>query len=127
LNYELDTDHIEGFSDFETKLVTERVTQLSKTRYFKGLMWFAYANNFANWHVRIEKIKRDYCENKLKTKFLAGRFQLKSYKKERRILITLWARKVLARFTNLKRKKPSKKPRPVGENVIIANNKKASK
>jgi cell fate regulator YaaT (PSP1 superfamily) len=53
LNYELDTymDALKGFPDFETKLVTEKGTQFVKTRYFKGLMWFAYTNNFANWHV----------------------------------------------------------------------------
>jgi hypothetical protein len=33
-----------GFPDFETKLVTEKGTHLSKQDIFKGLMWFAYTN-----------------------------------------------------------------------------------
>jgi hypothetical protein len=32
------------FPDFETKLVTEKGTHLSKQDIFKGLMWFAYTN-----------------------------------------------------------------------------------
>jgi hypothetical protein len=43
---------------------------------------------------------------------------LKSYKKERRILITLW--ESLTRFDQPKKGKNQAKPRPVGENVIIA-------
>jgi hypothetical protein len=32
-------------------------------------MWFAYTNNFANWHVlKIEKYKEIIAENKLKNK-----------------------------------------------------------
>jgi cell fate regulator YaaT (PSP1 superfamily) len=54
LNYELDTymDALKGFPDFETKLVTEKEMQFVKTRYFQRLMWFAYTNNFANWHIK---------------------------------------------------------------------------
>jgi hypothetical protein len=34
---------------------------------FKGLMWFAYTNNFANWHIlKIEKVQEIIAENKLK-------------------------------------------------------------
>jgi hypothetical protein len=34
-------------------------------------MWFAYTNNFANWHVlKIEQVQEIVAENKLKTKFL---------------------------------------------------------
>ena len=37
---------------------------------FKGLMWFVYTNNFANWHVlKIEQVHEIIAENKLKTKF----------------------------------------------------------
>jgi hypothetical protein len=36
---------------------------------FKGLMWFAYTNNFANWHIL--KLKSTIiAENKLKKKYL---------------------------------------------------------
>jgi hypothetical protein len=47
---------LKGFPDFETKLVTEKAMLFVKNRTFKGLMWFAYTNNFANWHVlKIDK------------------------------------------------------------------------
>jgi hypothetical protein len=52
--------------------------------------------------------------------------QLKSYKR-RRILITLYGQESLTRFDQPKKRKNQAKTRPVGENVIIANNKKASK
>jgi cell fate regulator YaaT (PSP1 superfamily) len=44
LNYELDTymDALKGFPDFETKLVTEKVTQFVKNKIFKGLMWYLH-------------------------------------------------------------------------------------
>jgi hypothetical protein len=67
-------DALKGFPDFETKLVTEKGMQFVKTRYFKGLMWFAYTNNFANWHVlKIEKVNEIIAENKLKNK-VSSRF-----------------------------------------------------
>ena len=60
LNYELDTymDALKDFPDFDTKLVTEKGDAIcQKQDIFKGLMWFAYTNNFANWHVlNIEQI-----------------------------------------------------------------------
>jgi hypothetical protein len=35
-------------------------------------MWFAYTNNFANWHVlKIEKVQEIIAENKLKNKVSA--------------------------------------------------------
>jgi hypothetical protein len=62
-------DALKGFPDFETKLVTEKGRNCQKQDIFKGLMWFAYTNNFANWHVlKIEKYKEIIAENKLKNK-----------------------------------------------------------
>ena len=70
LNYELDTymDALKHFPDFETKLETEKgVAYCQKQDIFKGLMWFAYTNNFANWHVlKIDQVKEIVAENKLK-------------------------------------------------------------
>ena len=72
LNYELDTymDALKGFPDFETKLYTEKGDAVcQKQDIFKGLMWFAYTDNFANWHVlSIDKVKEIIAENKLKKK-----------------------------------------------------------
>jgi cell fate regulator YaaT (PSP1 superfamily) len=68
LNYELDTymDALKGFPDFETKLKTEKGDAIcQKQDIFKGLMWFAYIDNFANWHVlSIEQVKEIVAENK---------------------------------------------------------------
>jgi hypothetical protein len=72
LNYELDTylDALKGFPDFETKLHTEEGDAIcQKQDIFKGLMWFAYTNNFANWHVlKIDQVKEIIAQNKLKIK-----------------------------------------------------------
>ena len=72
LNYELDTymDALKGFPDFETKLKTEKGDAIcQKQDIFKGLMWFAYTDNFANWHVlSIEQVKEIIVENKQNNK-----------------------------------------------------------
>ena len=72
LNYELDTylDALKGFPDFDTKLVTENGDAIcQKQDIFKGLMWFAYTNNFANWNVlKIEQVKEIIAINKEKKK-----------------------------------------------------------
>jgi cell fate regulator YaaT (PSP1 superfamily) len=70
LNYELDTylDALKDFPDFDTKLMTESGDAIcQKQDIFKGLMWFAYTNNFANWHVlKIEQVKEIIAINKEK-------------------------------------------------------------
>jgi len=72
LNYELDTylDALKDFPDFDTKLVTENGDAIcQKQDIFKGLMWFAYTNNFANWHVlKIEQVREIVAINKEKKK-----------------------------------------------------------
>ena len=70
LNYELDTylDALKDFPDFDTKLVTENGDAIcQKQDIFKGLMWFAYTANFANWHVlKIDQVKEIIAINKEK-------------------------------------------------------------
>ncbi|MNT03231.1 hypothetical protein D3C72_1377530 [compost metagenome] len=72
LNYELDTymDALKDFPDYDTKLITEKGDAVcQKQDIFKGLMWFAYTNNFANWHVlKIDQVKEIIAENKQKNK-----------------------------------------------------------
>ncbi|RAR71705.1 PSP1 domain-containing protein [Flavobacterium aciduliphilum] len=72
LNYELDTylDALKDFPDFETKLQTEKGDAIcQKQDIFKGLMWFAYVENMANWHVlKIEHVKEIVALNKAKNK-----------------------------------------------------------
>lgn len=70
LNYELDTylDALKDFPDFDTKLHTEKGDAIcQKQDIFKGLMWFAYTDNFSNWHVlKIEQVKEIIAQNKQK-------------------------------------------------------------
>ncbi len=72
LNYELDTymDALKDFPAFDTKLMTEKgMAVCQKQDIFKGLMWFAYTENFANWHVlKIDQVREIIAENKLKNK-----------------------------------------------------------
>lgn len=72
LNYELDTymDALQDFPDFDTKLDTEKgLAVCQKQDIFKGLMWFAYTDNYANWHtIGIEQVKEIIAENKQKRK-----------------------------------------------------------
>lgn len=72
LNYELDTymDALQDFPDFDTKLQTEKGDAIcQKQDIFKGLMWFAYTDSFANWHtLKIEQVKEIVAENKQKRK-----------------------------------------------------------
>lgn len=68
LNYELDTylDALKDFPEFETVLYTEKGrARCQKQDIFKGLMWYAYEDNFSNWHVlQIEQVKEIVTENK---------------------------------------------------------------
>jgi hypothetical protein len=61
-------DALKDFPDFDTKLVTEKGDAIcQKQDIFKGLMWFAYTDNFANWHVlKIEQVKEIMRINKEK-------------------------------------------------------------
>jgi cell fate regulator YaaT (PSP1 superfamily) len=128
LNYELDTymDALKDFPEFDTKLVTEKGDAIcQKQDIFKGLMWFAYTNNFANWHIlKIEHVKEIIAENKLKNKVSS----LEDYAVE--VIVepeqnfnNAMGQESLTRFDQpKKKKKPSKKPRIAGENKIVPNN-----
>jgi hypothetical protein len=136
LNYELDTymDALKGFPDFETKLVTEKGDAIcQKQDIFKGLMWFAYTNNFANWHIlKIEKVQEIIAENKLKNKVSSLEdYAVEVIQETEKDFNNAMGQESLTRFDQpKKRKKTNKKPksavenRPTGENKIIANNKK---
>jgi hypothetical protein len=90
-------------------------------------MWFAYTNNFANWHVlKIEKVKEIIAENKLKNKVSSLEdFAIEIIQETEKDFNNAMGQESLTRFDQpKKRKKPNKKPRPAGENVIVANNKK---
>jgi len=132
LNYELDTymDALKGFPDFETKLVTEKGDAIcQKQDIFKGLMCFAYTNNFANWHVlKIDKVKEIIAENKLKNKVSALEdYAIEIIQETEKDFNNAMGQESLTRFDQPKKsKRPNKKPKKAGENVITANPKKAA-
>jgi cell fate regulator YaaT (PSP1 superfamily) len=75
LNYELDTymDALKDIPDMETKLSTEKGDAIcQKIDIFKGLMWFAYIGNFAQWHIlKVSEVKEIMDQNKQKIKVSA--------------------------------------------------------
>ena len=117
-----------GFPDFETKLVTETGDAIcQKQDIFKGLMWFAYTNNFANWHVlKIEKVKEIIAENKLKNKVSSLEdFAIEIIKETEKDFNNAMGQESLTRFDQPKKsKKTNKKHKQPGENAIVPNNKK---
>ncbi|WP_282787376.1 PSP1 domain-containing protein [Flavobacterium croceum] len=68
LNYELDTylDALKGFPDLDTRIKTEKGEAIcQKQDIFKGLMWFSYKDNAANWHkLHISQVKEMIALNK---------------------------------------------------------------
>ena len=128
LNYELDTylDALQGFPDFDTKLQTEKGTAVcQKQDIFKGLMWFAYTDNFANWHVlKIEQVKEILAENKLKNKVSSLEdYALEVTTEPEKDFNNAMGQESLTRFDQPKRKKKNnKKRRPNGESSVATSN-----
>ena len=128
LNYELDTymDALKDFPDFETKLYTEKGDAIcQKQDIFKGLMWFAYTDNFANWHVlKIDQVKEIIAQNKQKIRVSA----LEDFAEE--IVIepettfsNAMGQESLTRFDQPKKKKNNnKKRRPNNQNKKPSTN-----
>ena len=114
----------------ETKLVTEKGDAVcQKQDIFKGLMWFAYTNNFANWHVlKIEQVNEIIAENKLKNKVSSLEdFALEITQTPEKDFNNAMGQESLTRFDQPKKKnKSNKKRRPSGENVIVATNRQNS-
>jgi hypothetical protein len=123
LNYELDTymDALQGFPDFETKLETEKGTAIcQKQDIFKGLMWFAYTDNFANWHVlKIDQVKEILAENSEKRRVSSLEdYAIEATAEPEKDFNNAMGQESLTRFDQPKRKKKSnnKKRKPVTEN-----------
>ena len=123
LNYELDTymDALKSFPDFDTKLVTEKGDAIcQKQDIFKGLMWFAYTNNFANWHVlKIDQVNEIIAENKQKIKVSSLEdYALDEVAEPEKDFNNAMGQESLTRFDQPKKKKrPAKKRKPEGEAV----------
>jgi cell fate regulator YaaT (PSP1 superfamily) len=137
LNYELDTymDALKGFPSFDTKLFTEKGEAIcQKQDIFKGLMWFAYTNDFANWHVlKTEQVHEIISENKLKNKVASLEdFELVIVQEPEKDFNNAMGLESLTRFDQpKKRKKPNKNCKDndnfVGSNKPTANNNKQNK
>ncbi len=127
LNYELDTymDALKDFPDFETKLETEKgVAYCQKQDIFKGLMWYAYADNMANWHVlHINQVKEIIAENKQKRRVASLEdFALEVAHEPKQDFNNAMGQESLTRFDQPKKKKNNnKKRRP---NKIVKNDQK---
>lgn len=122
LNYELDTymDALKSFPDFDTKLHTEAGDAIcQKQDIFKGLMWFAYTNNFANWHVlKIDQVNEIIAENKQKRKVASLEdYALEEIKEPQQDFNNAMGQESLTRFDQPKKKKRPNKKRKEGEAV----------
>ena len=116
LNYESDTylDALKDFPDFETKLVTEKGDAVcQKQDIFKGLMWFAYTNNFAQWHVlKIEQVREIIAQNKQKIKASSLEdFAIEIVVEVEKNFNNAMGQESLTRFDQPKRKKSNSKNR----------------
>lgn len=125
LNYELDTymDALKDFPDYDTKLVTEKGDAVcQKQDIFKGLMWFAYTNNFANWHVlKIDQVKEIIAENKQKNKVSSLEdFAIEVTSEPEKDFNNAMGQESLTRFDQPKRKKKPNRKRKNTENAVVA-------
>ncbi len=116
LNYELDTylDALKDFPDFETKLQTEKGEAIcQKQDIFKGLMWFAYTNNFSEWHVlKIEQVREIVVQNKQKIKISSLEdFAIEIVVEVEKNFNNAMGQESLTRFDQPKRKKSNSKNR----------------
>jgi cell fate regulator YaaT (PSP1 superfamily) len=143
LNYELDTylDALKDFPDMETKLHTEKGDAIcQKQDIFKGLMWFAYTDNFAHWHVlKIEQVKEIMAQNKEKIRASSLEdFAFEVVVEKETTFSNAMGQESLTRFDQPKKKKPSarnrnKKPKSevatevAPKTIISAKNSTAAK
>ncbi|MEO0058625.1 MAG: hypothetical protein RLZZ312_272 [Bacteroidota bacterium] len=127
LNFELDTylDALKTFPEFDTKLQTENGDAVcQKQDIFKGLMWFAYTNNFSNWHVlKIEQVLEIIAENKLNKKVSSLEdFAEEVIAEPKKDFNNAMGQESLTRFDQPKRRSKNNK-KGNRENAIVPNNK----
>ncbi len=127
LNYELDTytDALKNFPSTETILRTEKGdAHCQKTDIFKEVMWFAYKENVANWHVlTTAKVKEIIEMNKKGVKAVS----LESYAEEvkdnsEKELKDMVGKESLTRFDSPKNSKNSKRKPSRNKSNAKANN-----
>jgi hypothetical protein len=117
-------DALKDFPDYDTKLVTEKGDAVcQKQDIFKGLMWFAYTNNFANWHVlKIDQVKEIIAENKQKNKVSSLEdFAIEVTSEPEKDFNNAMGQESLTRFDQPKRKKkPNRKKKQNAESAVVA-------
>ena len=89
-------------------------------------MWFAYTNDFANWHMlKIEQVNEIIAENKLKNKVASLEdFAIEVVQEPEKHFNNAMGQESLTRFDQPKKKnKSNKKRKGDGQNLIVANNK----
>jgi hypothetical protein len=75
-------------------------------------MWFAYTNNFANWHIlKIEKVQEIIAENKLKNKVSSLRIMQLKHSRNRKDFNNAMGQESLTRFDQPKKKENQTKPK----------------
>ena len=117
LNYELDSymDALKDFPDMDTKLYTEKGDAVcQKLDIFKGLMWFAYTDNYAHWHVlKTTEVKEIISKNKQKIKVASlEEFAVEEEKPEvEKTFQNAMGQDSLTRFDQPKKKKSNNKKR----------------
>ena len=81
-------------------------------------MWFAYTNNFAQWHVlKIDQVREIIAENKLKNKVSSLEdFALEIVSEPEKDFNNAMGQESLTRFDQpARKKKPNKKRKPSGD------------
>lgn len=128
LNYELDTylDALKGFPEMDTKLYTEKGDAVcQKLDIFKGLMWFAYTDNFAHWHVlRVEQVKEIVAQNKEKKRISSIEdYAVEETQSVEKNFQNAVGQDSLTRFDQPKKKKRPNKKRPNAGAVVEKSDK----
>jgi cell fate regulator YaaT (PSP1 superfamily) len=128
LNFELDTylDALKVFPEHDTKLLTEKGAAVcQKLDIFKNYMWFAYTDNYAQWHLlMVDQVNEIIALNKKGEKATA----LEDYAVEPLEVIekdfnNAMGQESLTRFDQPKRKKRPTKKRNLANAAITPNNK----
>lgn len=102
----------------ETKLYTEKGDAVcQKIDIFKGLMWFAYTNNFAQWHVlKVDQVKEIVALNKEKKRITAIEdYAIETIVEEEKNFQNAVGQDSLTRFDQPKKKKRPNKKRSSAE------------
>ncbi|MBU2948195.1 PSP1 domain-containing protein [Zobellia uliginosa] len=108
LNYELDMylDALKDFPSQDTKLFTEKgLAFCQKTDIFKGLLWFSYKNEPANWHTLTKEQVQEILEKNKKKEKVASleEYTVDNFVKEEKVFENVVGQDSLTRFDRPKR------------------------